>query len=224
MLNHSFKSPTIIPHFKKNGVNKCQPKIAITMAAMIALADFYCVLSAIKHNSMLLCQFHLLILPSQVMESKWLKWDKSWPHLQQTLRSSWHMTENPWSTPSGRTYSIKNSTIDSVGQLLLSLSFKFLLQGRQRGHLCVLSTVLCIYQKADLKKFQPYTESVVYLLRCMPGRTYYSSRPSRFWWRALTSGSAMMLSLSRHGSSWDIYTAYLCCAASGATVEEETSC
>lgn len=37
----------------------------------------------------------------------------------------------------------------------------------------------------------------------------------------LTSESAVMQSLSRHGSSWDIYTAYLYCAASGETVERD---
>lgn len=31
-----------------------------------------------------------------------------------------------------------------------------------------------------------------------------------------------MRSLSRHGSSWDIYTVCLCCVASGETGEENT--
>lgn len=54
-------------------------------------------------------------------------------------------------------------------------------------------------------------------LRCMSGRTCYSSRPWRFWWRVQTGGFAARQSPNRHGSSRNIWRACPCCAASGGT-------
>lgn len=54
-------------------------------------------------------------------------------------------------------------------------------------------------------------------LRCTPCRTCCSSKLWRFWWRVRTGGSAATQSLNRHGNSWNIWRACLCCAASGET-------
>lgn len=57
--------------------------------------------------------------------------------------------------------------------------------------------------------------------RCTTCRTCCSSRPWRFLWHVQTSGFEVRQSLSRHGNSWNIWRACLCCAASGETLERK---